>query len=284
MLVYFNDKYIPHEEVKVSPFDRAFLFSDGVYEALKTYDGKLFRLDDHLERLKYSLSELSITFNDFDLIEDICTHLANINNIQTEYSVYLQISRGVGFPRTHNYENNLTPNVFAFVKPIKDNSKEITDGVKVVLEKDIRWLRCDIKSTSLLPAVMANQNAIQKNAYEAILFRDEFITEGSHTSFFAVKDNKIFTAPLSNYILSGVTRKVVLELCKEKKIDFCEECIKVKDLNMYNEFFITGTTTEVTPVIQMNDWIVGDGKPGIITHTIQELFFNTVKKYDENRE
>jgi D-alanine transaminase len=278
MFVYFNDKYIPHEDVKVSPFDRAFLFSDGVYEALRTYNGKLFCLGDHLERLKYSLNELSITFNDFDLIEDICTHLAIINNIQTEYSVYLQISRGVGFPRTHNYENNLTPNVFAFVKPVKDNSKEIKDGVKVILEKDLRWLRCDIKSTSLLPSVMANQNAIIKNAYEAILFRDEFITEGSHTSFFAIKENKIFTAPLSNYILEGVTRKVVLELCKKNKFDFCEECIKVKDLKMYAEFFITGTTTEVTPVIQIDDWIVGDGKPGNITHTIQELFFNAVKQ------
>ena len=157
MIVYFNDKYIPHDEVKISPFDRAFLFSDGVYEALRTYIGKLFRLDDHLERLKYSLQQLEIPFNDFNLIETICTKLADINKIKTDYSVYLQISRGVSFPRTHNYENNLTPNVFAYVKPIKDNSKEINTGVKVILEKDLRWLRCDIKSTSLLPAVMANQ-------------------------------------------------------------------------------------------------------------------------------
>ena len=278
MFVYFNDKYIPHEEVKVSPFDRAFLFSDGVYEALRTYNEKLFRLDDHLERLKYSLNELDINFNDFDLLETICAKLAEINNIKSEYSVYLQISRGVSFPRTHNYENNLTPNVFSFVKPIKDNSKEITAGVKVVLEKDLRWLRCDIKSTSLLPSIMANQVAITKNAYEAILFRDDFITEGSHTNFFAIKNDKVFTAPLSNYILNGVTRKFVLELCKKNKIDFCEERIKAKDLKIYDEFFITGTTTEVTPVIQIDDWIVGDGKPGNITHTIQELFFSAVKQ------
>ena len=278
MIVYFNDKYIPHDEVKISPFDRAFLFSDGVYEALRTYNGKLFRLDDHLERLKYSLQQLEIPFNDFNLIETICTKLADINKIKTDYSVYLQISRGVSFPRTHNYENNLTPNVFAFVKPIKDNSKEINTGVKVILEKDLRWLRCDIKSTSLLPAVMANQNAIRNNAYEAILFRDDFITEGSHTTFFAVKNNKIFTAPLSNYILNGITRKVVLELCKENKIDFSEEYINVNELKSFDEFFITGTTTEVTPVIQIDDWIVGDGKPGIITRNIQELFFNAAKQ------
>jgi D-alanine transaminase len=278
MIVYFNDKYIPHEEVKISPFDRAFLFSDGIYEALRTYNGKLFRLGDHLERLKYSLQQLEIPFNDFNLIENIFTHLADINNIKTEYSVYLQISRGVSFPRTHNYENNLTPTVFAFVKPIKDNSKEINTGVKVILEKDLRWLRCDIKSTSLLPSVMASQKAIQNNAFEAILFRDDIITEGSHTNFFAVKNNTVFTAPLSNYILNGITRKVVLELCKENKIDLCEEHINVNELKNFDEFFITGTTTEVTPIIKIDDWIVSDGKPGIITLKLQELFFNTVKQ------
>ena len=278
MIVYFNDKYIPHEEVKVSPFDRAFLFSDGVYEALRTYNGKLFCLNDHLKRLKYSLNELDIDFNDFDLIENICTKLVDINKIKTDFSVYLQISRGVSFPRTHHYEDNLIPNVFAFINSIKDNSKQITEGVKVILEKDLRWLRCDIKSTSLLPSVMANQNAITKNAYEAILFRDDFITEGSHTNFFAIKNNKIYTTPLSNYILSGVTRKVVLELCKENKIDNSEEHINVYKLKDFDEFFITGTTTEVTPIIQIDDWIVGNGKPGNITRKLQEIFFNAVKQ------
>lgn len=278
MIVYFNDKYIPHDEVKVSPFDRAFLFSDGVYEALRTYNNKLFRLQDHLERLNYSLHELDISFKDLNQIENISTKLAEINNIKTDFSIYLQISRGISFPRTHNYENNLTPNVFAFVKPIKDNSKEKNIGVKVILEKDLRWLRCDIKSTSLLASVMANQHAIRTNAYEAILFRDDFITEGSHTNFFAVKNNKIYTAPLSNYILNGITRKVVLELCNENKIDFCEEYIKVNNLKDYDEFFITGTTTEVTPIIQIDDCMVKDGKPGILTRKIQKMFFNTLKQ------
>jgi D-alanine transaminase len=276
MFVYFNDKYIPHEEVRLSPFDRAFLFADGVYEALRTYNGKLFHLDAHLERLRYSLTQLEIPFSDFSLIEEITSKLAQINNITNDYSVYLQISRGVSFPRIHNYGENLTPNVFAFVKPIKDNSREITDGVKVILEKDLRWLRCDIKSTSLLPSVMANQSAIVKKAYEAILFRNDFITEGSHTNFFAVKNNKVFTAPLSNYILSGVTRKVVLELCSKNKIDFSEEYIKPGDIKTFDEFFITGTTTEITPIVQIDDWIVGDGKPGILTRTLQEKFFKAV--------
>ena len=277
MLVYFNGNIVSHEEVKVSPFDRAFLFSDGVYEALRTYNGKLFRLDDHIKRLKYSLKELDLAFDDFDLIQHISYKLAEMNNIKNDYSVYLQISRGVSFPRTHHYEDNLSPNVFAYVKPIMDNSKEINEGVKVILEKDLRWLRCDIKSISLLPAVMANQKAFKSGAYEAVLCRDDFITEGSHTNFFAVKNNKVFTAPLSNYILDGITRKIVLELCKENKIDFIEKYIKVKRLKTFDEFFVTGTTTEITPVVRIDDWFVKEGKPGEITSKIQKLFFKRLK-------
>ena len=277
MLVYFNGNIISHEEVKVSPFDRAFLFADGVYEALRTYNGKVFRLDDHIKRLKYSLKELDLPFNDFELIEDIGGKLAEINNIEKEYSVYLQISRGICFPRSHSYEDNISPNVFAFVKPIKDNNKEKNEGVKVILEKDLRWLRCDIKTTSLLPAIMANQKAFKSAAYEAILYRDDFITEGSHTNFFAIKNNKIFTAPLSNYILDGVTRKAVLELCSKNFIGFREEPIKVNELRNYDEFFITGTTTEITPVIQIDDRSVNNGVPGEITRIIQKLFFDSVK-------
>lgn len=277
MLVYFNGKFISQEDVKVSPFDRAFLFSDGVYEALRTYNGKLFQLDDHLKRLKYSLKELDLTFNDLGRIEELCSNLSDINSIKLDYSVYIQISRGISFPRTHHFEDNLSPNVFLFVKPIKDNSKEINEGVKVILEKDFRWLRCDIKSTSLLPAVMANQKAFKSGAYEAVLFRDDFITEGSHTNFFAVKNNKVFTAPLSNYILDGITRKIVLELCKENKIDFAEDYIKVNDLKNFDEFFVTGTITEVTPIVQIDDWVVRDGKPGRMTRKIQELFFKELK-------
>ena len=277
MFVYFNNKYIQHEEVKISPFDRSFLFADGIYEALRTYNKKFFRLQDHIERLKFSLSELNIDFKDFNLIENISQKLSELNNITSDYSMYLQVSRGVSFPRSHNYKNNLTPNIFAFVKPIKDNTDQITNGVKVILEKDLRWLRCDIKSISILPAVMVNQKAIQENAYEAILFRNDLIIEGSHTSFFAVKNNTVYTAPLSNYILSGVTRKVVLDLCRENKIDYREEYNKVNSIKDYDEFFITGTTTEITPIINIDGWFPGEEKPGTLTRKLQQLFFNSVK-------
>jgi D-alanine transaminase len=272
MFVYYNGQFLLKEEVKISPFDRGFLFGEGVYEALRTYNNKIFCFNEHLKRLKFSLQQLNIPFNNFSNLENIIYKTAELNNIKKAFSVYLQITRGSNFPRTHHYEETIDPNIFLYVNPIKDHTKELNDGVSVILEKDIRWLRCNIKSTSLLPATIANQKAFLNNKYEAIFFRDNFITEGSHTNFFAVKNGKIFTAPLANYILEGVTRSIVINICKKNKIDLREEYIRVKELKKFDEFFITGTTTEITPVVQIDDWIIDKGVPGKITRQIQELF------------
>ncbi|MDY0081909.1 MAG: aminotransferase class IV [Ignavibacteriaceae bacterium] len=281
MIVYFNSKFLHKDDVKISPFDRAFLFADGVYEALRSYNQKLFRLGSHLKRFEHSLSELSIPFSDFSDIEKIAGELVKKNDIKSDYSFYIQVSRGISFPRTHHFVNDLTPNVFAFVKPIADNRKQTEEGVSVMLEKDLRWLRCDIKSTSILPAVMASQKAFSSDSFEAVLYRSNFLTEGSHTSFFAVKNNVIYTTPLSNYILDGITRKVVLELCKENQIELDEINNKVDELKSYDEFFLTGTTTEITPVIKIDDWFVNNGKPGIVTKNIQKLFNYYTNNFNE---
>lgn len=279
MKAYYNGEYLPIEEIKISPFDRGYLFSDGVYEAIRTYNRKLFLLDKHLDRLQYSLSELQISFGDYNKIEDICYKTAELNNIKNDFSVYLQITRGVSFPRTHNYSKDIVPNFFLCLSSIKDHIQELNNGVKVILEIDKRWARCDIKSTSLLPSIMAKQKAILNNAYDAILFKDSFITEGSHTNFFAVKDDTLYTAPLSNYILAGVTREFVIKLCNENKIVCKEEFIYLKELFEYDELFITGTTTEITPVIQIDDHIIGNGKPAKVTKKIQELFSAATNNY-----
>ena len=273
MIIYFNSQFLSLEDVKISPFDRGFLFGDGVYEAMRTYNKKIFCLEEHLERLKYSLKELDINFQNFSDLESITYKTAELNKIKNDFSVYLQITRGTSFPRTHYYKASIKPNVFLYVNPIKDHNNKLENGVKVILEKDIRWTRCNIKSISLLPSVLANQKAMSNDNYEAIFFRDDLITEGSHTNFFAVKNQKLSTAPLSNFILQGVTRGVVLKLCKENKIGFSEEYININRLKEYDEFFITGTTTEITPVVQIEEWIVNNGMPGKITRQIQDLFF-----------
>jgi D-alanine transaminase len=275
MIIYLNGRFLNHEEAKISPFDRGFLFSDSVYEAIRTYNKKLFCIDEHIKRLRYSLDQLLIPFNKFSDLKAIIYKTAELNNIKNDFSVYLQITRGVGFPRTHYYGKIIEPTIFLYVSPIKDHSKELDQGVQVILEKDISWTRCDIKSTSLLPATIANQKAFLNKKYEAILYRDDYITEGSHTNFFAVKDGMVFTAPLSNYILEGVTRGVVLNICDKNNIDVNEEYINMKELNNFDEFFITGTSTEITPVVKIDDLIINNGVPGNITRQVQKLFLET---------
>jgi len=274
MIVYFNNKLIELDKVQISPFDRGFLFADGVYESIRTYSGKLFKFDEHLNRLKRSLSEIRITFNKLDELEKIIYQLAEINNLTgKDFLVYIQITRGVSFPRKHSFPSpDEQPTIFISVSKLDENTAKQQKGVKVILLEDLRWLRCDIKSVSLLPAVLANQKAIESNAVEAVLYRKDLITEGSHTNFFGIDNGKVVTAPKSNLILSGITREIVIGLCKKLKIKVEEEFIKLNELNKYEEFFITSTTKEIFPVVRVDDRIVGSGKPGDITKKLQAAF------------
>lgn len=273
MVVYFNGNYLPPAQVNISPFDRGFNFADGVYEALRSYKGKLFRFESHMRRLKYSLSEINIQFNNLDELYKISLSLAEMNNILPgDFSVYMQITRGYQFPRQHCYGDNIKPTVFVSVSELKDTASQLKDGVKIIVDEDKRWSRCDIKSISLLPSVIANKRADDSGAYEAIFHRNDLITEGSHTNFFAVKGGVIYTAPLSAFILEGITREVILELCVQNNIKVVTKSPRVSELKNFEEFFVSGTTTEITPVIMIDDWLVGNGKPGKTTRLIQKLF------------
>lgn len=273
MFVYLNNAIIPLADSHISPFDRGFLFADGVYESIRTYNRKLFRYEDHLERLKRSLKETRIDFDNFNSIKNIIYDLIKKNNIEKEALIYLQITRGTAFPRTHSFPvEKTTPTLFISVKEFKEDNEEQSKGVKVILQEDVRWLRCDIKSTSLLPVVLANQKASEEGAEEAILVRDGMITEGTHTNIFAVKEETVFTAPKSRLILDGITRKVVLEFCEKFKIDFKEKFIDKDDLKNFTEFFITSTTKEVTPVTMIDYWQINNGEPGKITKALQLVF------------
>jgi len=280
MLVFFNDSIIPIEESHISPLDRGFLFADGVYESIRTYNKKLFRYAEHLKRLKRSLKEIQIEFKEFESLENIIYELIHKNNIESEALVYLQMTRGAALSRTHSFPKEKTsPTLFIFVKEFKENIQEQTKGVKVILQEDVRWLRCDIKSTSLLPVVFANQKATEECAEEAILVRDGLITEGTHTNFFAVKDETVFTAPRSRLILNGITRGIVLEFCKKFKIYFREEFINKADLKNFTEFFITSTTKEITPVTMIDYWKINEGESGKITKSLQSVFKKVTEDY-----
>lgn len=280
MICYFNGQFLNISDINISPFDRGFLFADGVYESIRTYNKKLFRYEDHLERLKRSLKETRIEFSNLDAIENIIYELMIKNDIDDEALAYIQITRGTAIPRTHSFpKEKISPTVFISVQELKESIEEQTNGVKVILQEDVRWLRCDIKSTSLLPVVLASQKASEENAAEAILVRDGLITEGTHTNFFAIKNEKVYTAPKSRLILEGITRKFVLELCEKFKVDYCEEFINKDNLKSFDEFFITSTTKEITPVTEIDYWKINQGNPGKITMSLQSLFKKIVEDY-----
>jgi len=280
VVIYLNNNFELLNEANLSPFDRGFLFADGVYESIRTYNKKLFRYEDHLERLGRSLKETRIDFKELDSLENIIYELMIKNEIDEEALVYIQITRGTAMPRTHSFpKEKITPTVFISVVELNDNTEEQTKGVKVILQEDVRWLRCDVKSTSLLPVILASQKATEENAAEAILVRDGQITEGTHTNFFAVKDETIYTAPKSRLILEGITRKVVLEFCDKFKIDYREEFIEKDELKSFDEFFITSTTKEITPVTSIDYWTINDAGPGKVTKSLQAVFKKIAEDY-----
>lgn len=275
-IVFLNGAFISESEACLSPNDRGFIFADGVYEVTKFYNGKPFRFNDHLQRLKRSLNELSIEFNTFDQLEEISFQLLQQNNLMNEHAgIYWQITRGV-HQRVHHFPKDTEPTFYAFASPLPSDTEKLQKGIKVLLQEDIRWLRCDIKSVSLLPNTMLYNNAVNSGAGESILLRDGYITEATHSSVFAVKNGTLVTRPLSNLILPGITRKVVLEQCAVHQIPVQEHLFTETDLLEMNELFICGTGSEITPVVQVNDTLIGNGLPGPLTKIIQQLFFEQV--------
>ncbi|MBN2123806.1 MAG: D-amino acid aminotransferase [Deltaproteobacteria bacterium] len=273
MIVYFNGEFMPKEEAAISPDDRGFLFGDGAYEVIRTYEGKPFRGKDHLERLARSLRELRISCRELENLGGIAERLIRETNLETgEALVYIEVTRGAA-PRKHAFPTgNIPPTVYVTASPFVPSGRDRDLGIGVILLPDIRWSRCDIKSIALLPNVLANQQAGERGAGEALFVREGVVTEGSHTNFCAVFDGELVTHPQTNHILPGITRKVVLELCSELEIPFREEPIFLDGLKRASELMIVGTTCEVTPVVQVEEWRVGDGSPGPVTRRLQQAF------------
>jgi len=275
-IVFLNGEFIKKEEAKISPNDRGFIFADGVYEVAKYYNGKAFRYEDHLKRLERSLSELEIVYPEIDRLEAIFTELINRNNLQNKQAgVYLQITRGE-HKRVHHFPENIQPTVYAFSFELPSFLDNLENGIRVITHEDIRWQRCDIKSVSLLPNTMLYNKAVTAGAGECVLIRDGMVTEATHSSVLGVKNGTVITRPLSNLILPGITRKVILEICTTNHIPFEEREFSELELQEMDEIIIAGTGSEITPAIRVNDKIIGNGKPGKITRLIHDKFFELV--------
>lgn len=270
--VYFNGRYLPKAEVRLSPDDRGFLFADGVYEVVRSYAGRLFQAHAHLERLRRGLAALEIAYQDVDGLEGVFGELIARNALASgDASVYLQVTRGAA-PRTHAFPDPpVAPTVYAEARPLKPRG-DPKQGVGVITVPDTRWARCDIKSVGLLPNVLANQRARQAGAVEAIFVRDGVALEASASSVFGVFGGEVRTAPKSNYILPSITRDVVLSICREAGVPASETPIFLDALVRADELFLAGTTVEVMPIVSVDGKPVADGGPGPVTRELVRLF------------
>lgn len=274
MLVYLNGKFLPHEQAVISVNDRGFLFGDSLYEVIRSYHGRLFEKEAHLQRLQNGLRALRINVGEFEQLIAIAQQLLEKNDLQKEdAAIYFQITRGAASPRKHAFpETNTPPTVFVAANRLNIDPALIERGVAVITTPDIRWGRCDLKTTNLLANVLANQRAHESQAYEAIFIRDGVVTEGSHSNFFAVWKGTILTHPTGAAILPGITRQVVLKLCRELQFNVEEKALPAHVLPQAQELFLTLTSAEVMPVIRVDGELIADGKPGEKTRRLQQAF------------
>ena len=270
---FFNGKFIPKSEINISPDDRGFLFADGIYEVVRWYEGFFYDMPGHITRLKRSLRELRINWNDADLFESIATDLIKQNQLENKPAmVYLQVTRGAA-SRTHQFPSpEVNPTIYAYAWGFAPDTISKDSGIKVMLKEDIRWSRCDIKSVALLANTLSFQEAYEKGMKECIFVRNGYITEGSHSNIFFVIDGTLFTHPESNHILSGVTRKNILRIAKNAGIIIKEEAVHEDMLRSCQEAFITNTSAEITPVIDMGGIKIGEGNPGPVSSLLRKKF------------
>jgi D-alanine transaminase len=271
-IAYVNGSYLPEGEAKVSIFDRGFLFADGVYEVTPIVNGKLVDYDAHMERLDRSLNELRMAWPcSKDELRAMHVELITRNNL-SEGIIYMQVTRGVA-DRQFNFPKDAKSSLVAFpqVMSLIDNPNART-GVKVVTTPDIRWLRRDIKSVMLLAPVLGKQEANEKGASEGWMVEDGFVTEGTSSNAYIVKDNTVITRPLSNRILAGCTRRALFRLAAEHGVKIEERLFTPDEAYAADEAFLTSASQFVMPIVEIDGKRVGGGQPGPVTRKLRELF------------
>lgn len=260
MKIIVNDQIVEREHFSVDIEDRGYQFGDGVYEVVRIYNGNFFTLDEHLTRLESSTQKIKMSLPvSIATLKNLFSQLIELEKIQ-DGIVYVQVTRGVA-RRVHSFPANTTALLTAYASPFARPYELFEKGVSTVLHEDIRWLRCDIKSINLLPNVLAKEAAREAQAFEAILHRGETVTEGSSTNIWIVSNGTLITHPVSNLILNGITRQVVLQLASELGIDVVEKQYSVTDLLQADEIFLSSTTSEVMPIVRVEQHVIGNGTP-----------------------
>ena len=274
-VVYVNGSFVPRAEARVSVEDRGFVFGDGVYEVLRAINGRFFATRFHNQRLERSLDGVRIALAGDDSparFVEIGKQLLKENNLlEGEATLYMQVTRGSTTRAHHFPPPGTTPTVYISVARFTPYADFAENGAAAITHPDLRWGRCDLKTLNLLPNVLASQTAKERGAFEAMLIRDDVVTEGAKTNFFGVVNGSLRTHPCDSHILPGITRSVLHELARDLGIDLDETPIKASEIPKLSELFLTGTTTDVMPVVKLDDKPVGKGKPGELTRKLQRV-------------
>jgi len=276
-MVFLNGIFVDKDKAFVSVMDRGFLFGDGVYEVIPVYNRKLLKPIEHLNRLQKSLDSVSINnpYNESEWL-DILIKLMSYS-ISDDQSIYLQITRGSDTKRVHTYKD-LKPSIYIESNVLKTRTKkEVSKGYSAITMKDIRWDRCNIKSTSLLANILYSQEAKKANAEEAILHKNNVITEGSTSNVFLIKNGVLFTHPAGSKILSGITREMVLESAKSINIIVKEEACNLDDIYDCDEVWISSSTRGIIPITKIDDKLLNNGVVGKLWKGVYEDYLQYIK-------
>ena len=266
-----DDKIVAAEKLDKAYFDRAMFFGDGVYEVIRSYNGKIFALEDHMLRFSNSLKAIDISTITAEQVQQKVLEAFKIANFANA-KIYFHVTRGSG-PRNHEWNKDLKPNFFLTIDELGDSTEVKNKGIAVSTYPDLRWKRCDIKSLNLLANVIAKQDASQKGCQEAILVDDKgFITEGAGSAFFAILDGKIQVTPLGHEILPSVTRKYVLKAADNIGMKTIQKQFTPSQAAQADELFIAVTTKDIVPVVKFDSQSVKNGSPGQYTTRLIEEF------------
>jgi D-alanine transaminase len=271
--VYINGAFKKEDEAKVSVFDRGLLFSDSLYEVTTVINGKLIDFNNHMKRLDRSMTELKFKklLNHLDILI-FHRKLIELNNLK-EGMIYLQVTRGVADRSFDMPKDKIEPTVLAFTQEKKIiDSESAKNGIKVMTLDDMRWKRCDIKTTQLLYASMAKTEATEKGFDDAWMLREGYVTEGSSSNAWIIKGKIIMTRQSDNLILSGITRDVIFKCAKDLGYEVVTKNITLPDAQSASEAFITSATACVMPVVKINASQIGDGKPGKFVTALREEY------------
>lgn len=278
-MYYVNGIWHKNDEMTIHPEDRGYQFGDGIYEVVRIYNGKLFLWEEHLSRFVRSAKELFLALPNTpeELTDLVNTIIAKQNLGADDHAIlYLQMTRGVA-PRQFEFPIAEIPPVLTANVRKKDRPfTQLQNGIKVITVADIRWLRCDIKSLNLLGAVLAKQKAKEQRVDDAIQHRDGTVTEGSSSNVFVVKDGLLYTHPATTLILHGITRQTVLQLADSLQIPVKEQPFDLEFLRSADEVFITGTTSEVTPVVEIDGQAINNGLVGPYVKQLQSAYDQTI--------